>query len=788
MTRPQQRHSHRMILDADLLMKAAGVVHPIQQPIQPKVIHSILACTEADYALPNEMGLTAKPAVSVKTSSANHQNRYGQGADFQGIGAGEWLSDAREKMAFATEVLRDIGLRLAASRVLAWESVLPNGFSFERHSRQSLVKQALATFQQPPVQPMPLAQAHQAMNSFMKGPATAPQPSPVAMPPAQPTVGASPIAPGHPTMTGVPQRAIGLDSPVDTSATPLPGAPGHAATNVIDQQGGLDPKGLTVDGNNAAGIKKFGKFLTVQDLDAVSEAKKKGWPQPGLLLEPGERCQQCGAIHERGDDGKCNSCGGAHDKQAAFSVAKWLLCKEKQAFDMQTVQHHMPRIRPLDTAIGAGLGAGAGALSAAFADKDEEGNKPWLSRTLGGAALGAGAANLVGDRARRYITNKVPMYGYDADESANALMPKSWNDFYQAAIADKRNFKPGTAPEPRIRHELLRRGMDLPPTAPGGTPYLASQGKKPYQPTETSGGLPGTFEHVQFSPEGYAKYLAETKHPDPGTAAKAYAADPSRAEAIGKGPEGDAWYDLLSRHGYRNNEDGTTSVHDLWDFALSPQEKALAVSTLAGREGPLNKSYPDKTLQKNNVGNWRSTLDLNWDQQSLPKSDILKMLASRAAMQSLTNGGVVLDQRFNPQTGQPVFTKQNAANDLEQDDIVQTILRRHAQAEQNSVDTTYHYHCDCGWTGTHTGKSHPRSQKCPDCGNPAHGGMPIDKAAGVHPFRPVNADPDFIQANQAWHDAEKAKMAVRPSIEDGWLDDFMRTLGLQPAATHQITA
>lgn len=37
-------------------------------------------------------------------------------------------------------------------------------------------------------------------------------------------------------------------------STALPGAPGHAATNVIDRLGGLDARGFTVDGNNAAGI------------------------------------------------------------------------------------------------------------------------------------------------------------------------------------------------------------------------------------------------------------------------------------------------------------------------------------------------------------------------------------------------------------------------------------------------------------------------------------------------------------------------------------------------------
>jgi hypothetical protein len=48
--------------------------------------------------------------------------------------------------------------------------------------------------------------------------------------------------------------------------------PGHAATNVIDQQGALDPRGPTVDGNNAASLLKFPKVA--QLAGRVVEAPK----------------------------------------------------------------------------------------------------------------------------------------------------------------------------------------------------------------------------------------------------------------------------------------------------------------------------------------------------------------------------------------------------------------------------------------------------------------------------------------------------------------------------------
>lgn len=96
--------------------------------------------------------------------------------------------------------------------------------------------------------------------------------------PGLPRAGVPQVAPGHATMTGVQQRPIGLDKPQDTQAAAMPGMPGHAASNVIDQQGALDPRGLTVDGNNAASAIKFPKLaysvaqIASQTLEAARAA------------------------------------------------------------------------------------------------------------------------------------------------------------------------------------------------------------------------------------------------------------------------------------------------------------------------------------------------------------------------------------------------------------------------------------------------------------------------------------------------------------------------------------
>ena len=70
----------------------------------------------------------------------------------------------------------------------------------------------------------------------------------------------------------------------------MPGTPGHAATNVIDQQGGLDPRGLTVDGNNAAGVRKG--FKLAEAPESVSES---------ILDEPGEYAERLRRLTARRD-------------------------------------------------------------------------------------------------------------------------------------------------------------------------------------------------------------------------------------------------------------------------------------------------------------------------------------------------------------------------------------------------------------------------------------------------------------------------------------------------------
>lgn len=104
--------------------------------------------------------------------------------------------------------------------------------------------------------------------------------------------------------------AANLAQPQDNRAAALPGTPGHAATNVIDQRGPLDPQGLTVDGNNAAGIKKLASCpneasTAVPDAEGVGKKIRRVLGlHPGLTVgqrsgsETGKRAF-CRSIRER---------------------------------------------------------------------------------------------------------------------------------------------------------------------------------------------------------------------------------------------------------------------------------------------------------------------------------------------------------------------------------------------------------------------------------------------------------------------------------------------------------
>lgn len=133
----------------------------------------------------------------------------------------------------------------------------------------------------------------------------------------------------------------------------------------------------------------------------------------------------------------------------------------------------LPGAHPKDMLLGAALGGGAGLLYD-LAKGQPEGRRfsTTLKRLLTGAGVGAVGANFVGDRARRYITNTKLPFGY----AGESLWPRSWQHFYDAAIADRPSFDPAAVAKLKdnfggnaevadtalkARYELWRRGMNI---------------------------------------------------------------------------------------------------------------------------------------------------------------------------------------------------------------------------------------------------------------------------------------------------------------------------------------
>ena len=308
---------------------------------------------------------------------------------------------------------------------------------------------------------------------------------------------------------------------------------------------------------------------------------------------------------------------------------------------LDQIKFHAPAIRPLDTAVGAGLGAAGGAatygarrlLGGDDSDKEPEKRRMGLlGHAAVGAGLGAVGGNVVGDRTRRYVSNRMIPFGYGAFDNAKQMLPKSFTDFYESAISDKpKAFTPEVHKELRkemhnsdwdieARRELLRRSMGLPLNSGAAEPIFRDAGKTQFEPTKYSGGLSGEFPALEFNPKRWAaQHKSETdavaglaaarsheavmrRWPSQLPAASAAVAaaakvpgavpglDQPITNAMAKlrrgydtrykkidGPVPSSAYapfdDILARHGTDfDHQHGVARVSDLWDFGLTPGE------------------------------------------------------------------------------------------------------------------------------------------------------------------------------------------------------------------------
>jgi hypothetical protein len=134
------------------------------------------------------------------------------------------------------------------------------------------------------------------------------------------------------------------------------------------------------------------------------------------------------------------------------------------------IRSQLPGIHTPDIAAGSLLGAGGGLVYDLLRGQspDEQRQVPrWrtrLRRALTGALVGGTAANLVGDRARRYLSNTLLPFGYDGKNLSN-VKPDSWRKIWRAGILDQPSYDPKTLKEYAghrsaalgARREIMRR-------------------------------------------------------------------------------------------------------------------------------------------------------------------------------------------------------------------------------------------------------------------------------------------------------------------------------------------
>jgi hypothetical protein len=135
---------------------------------------------------------------------------------------------------------------------------------------------------------------------------------------------------------------------------------------------------------------------------------------------------------------------------------------------LQNFKAQLPGLHPVDTAVGAVGGAALGGLYDVLRGNSGKlaPNKRWKStarRVLGGALLGGSAANLAGDRARRYISNTLIPIGYGAERTDSVLKPTA-DKLWRGAVLDQPAYDVNELKFLRIndtqldaRRELMRR-------------------------------------------------------------------------------------------------------------------------------------------------------------------------------------------------------------------------------------------------------------------------------------------------------------------------------------------
>ena len=158
-------------------------------------------------------------------------------------------------------------------------------------------------------------------------------------------------------------------------------------------------------------------------------------------------------------------------------------CKEASWADAgRVLRQQAPGFHLADATVGA-LAAGLPAYFVSAGDKKRHKNR-WRNAALA-ALLGGFSANLIGDRARRYLSNIPGAFGYDPETLLKPAKREGWKGLWQGAVLDQplnttkeddAYHLPGTWNLKALaRRELFRRALGV--HAPTEQDYFRSVGK-----------------------------------------------------------------------------------------------------------------------------------------------------------------------------------------------------------------------------------------------------------------------------------------------------------------------
>lgn len=335
--------------------------------------------------------------------------------------------------------------------------------------------------------------------------------------------------------------------------------------------------------------------------------------------------------------------------------------------------------------VGAAIGAGGGALTDAVSHHDKSDKHHLRRHLLEGALIGGTGADVVGDRARRYISNMPGIASYDSSKIKDVLTRHGLKGVWRGGVLDRpvkhttiqsadptdiENPDPsdpdGWSPALRMRREFMRRGMGV---------HTDEPAKDYFQTTGTIRSSDGrTLPHVQLN-ERFTDPDTGLLRQDP-ESKKVYnhlLAD-LRPSANLNYP-GALKSDVLGSYSTDRPALDVVRTRDYFDYALEPRNKARLLPLTAelmrhpSHAGQLEKGVDLESEMRNYDGSTHR----------YSKGDYLKSLWSRELMDKVIGPNpAVFDSTFkyDTATGQPLQQFSNVTHDqgVSKDDSVMSKL------------------------------------------------------------------------------------------------------------------